>query len=263
MSITSGFALLFLMLESPNVREKSYQWFLMIGSTVAIAAGGYWLNDLYDRPIDRINRPSRALWVAVVGGRLLLSAVLLVWGIGLGMAILLPLPIFILHLLAIGGLAWYARWGKKTGLLGNVLIAGLTGIIPWEVMLLTGSTCYAVDWMIPLAIGYNFVRELIKDAEDLAGDCVYGVASLPSRLSAATWNMLLKLLWTALIMLTFMPAITAKVLWGEWPWLYLIIAGVGSLIPLLLGMRFWGNYRVQSLLLKVAMGGGLVALWGL
>lgn len=258
---TSLSALLLIWEEVKSFSPPWLQWGLMLMSTLFIAAGGYWLNDLYDQSIDRINRPTRALWVARAGQRLLLTATIIAWLMGLTFALLLPLRIFLLHLGAILMLAWYARFGKRTGLPGNVVIAALTGLVPWEVLLLTGQTTYAASWMVPLAIGFNFVRELVKDAEDLPGDRTYGVRSLPGRLRSTAWRQLLHGLWLALIGLVLLPALMHYVLWGRLPLFYLAAVLPTTVLPLLWGLTEWHDYRFMSLSLKLAMAGGLLALW--
>ena len=233
----------------------------MVCSTLAIATGGYWLNDLYDEPIDRVNRPARARKVAGVGRRPLLSAVIGVWVLGTLLALGLPWRIWLLHIGAIGALAWYARQGKKTGLPGNAVVSALTGLVAWEVLLLLRYTTYAADWMIPLAIGFNFVRELVKDAEDAAGDQLYGVRSLPTQLTPATWDRLLKGLLIGLMGLTLLPAFVQALLWQSWPWAYLATASLLVLLPLSYAIGALPSYRQISQALKVAMAGGLIALF--
>ncbi|MCS7298106.1 MAG: UbiA family prenyltransferase [Bacteroidia bacterium] len=260
---TSLSALLLVWFHTPEYKPPWNSWLGMIMSTLLIAAGGYWLNDVYDQPIDRINRPNRALWVARAGQRLLISATLGAWLIGGLIGIFLPLEIALLHTGAIIMLAWYARYGKRQGLLGNALIAALTGLVPWEVLLLTKRTVYAVDWMIPLAISFNFVRELVKDAEDLPGDKTYGVSSLPSRISPLAWNRLLRGLWLFLMGLVFLPGLLQYIFWLKSPWLYFSTILVTTILPLLWGLLEWGNYTSMSQLLKMSMIGGLLALWTL
>lgn len=233
----------------------------MVCSTLAIASGGYWLNDLYDEPIDCINRPARARKVAGVGRRTLFSAVIGGWVLGTLLALGLPWRIFFLHIGAIGALAWYARWGKKTGLPGNAVVSALTGLVAWEVLLLLRYTTYAADWMIPLAIGFNFVRELVKDAEDAAGDQLYGVRSLPTQLAPATWGRVLKGLLIGLIGLTLLPALIKGIVWRSWPWAYIATATLLVLLPLLYAISILPSYPRISQALKVAMAGGLIALF--
>ncbi|MCS7161774.1 MAG: UbiA family prenyltransferase [Bacteroidia bacterium] len=258
---TSLSALLLTTRAQPDLSIPWLSWVLMISSSLLIAVGGYWLNDLYDQPIDRLNRPQRAFWVALVGQRILLSATLFVWALGLLLSGFLPWTIFGLHGGAVALLVWYARWGKKTGLLGNAAIALLTGLVPWEVLLLLRTTSYAADWMIPLAISFNFVREIVKDAEDLAGDRLYGVASLAARLTPATFSRLLVVLWLALMALCVAPAFLHALIWHSLPWGYLFAVALGTVLPLSLGFLRWSAYGFLSGALKVGMGGGLLALW--
>lgn len=261
-TFTSACALLFVRRDTgPLTTATLWSWGLMLLSTLLIALGGYWVNDLYDQPIDRVNRPERARWVALVGGRRLVTATLLVWGLGLGLSAMLPWRIALLHLGAVGLLAWYARWGKKTGLLGNAAIALLTGLVPWEVLLLTGRTSYPADWMIPLAVGFNFVRELVKDAEDLPGDQLYGVRSLATQLSGAVWQGLLGSLEVALVGLALAPGIVKGLLWKDWPIGYFGAVGLSVGLPVGYGLLSIRDYRRQSRSLKLAMAGGLLSLW--
>lgn len=261
-SLTSLCALLFVWRDTgPVPPPTAWSWGIMLLSTVFIAVGGYWMNDLYDQPIDRVNRPERARWVALVGGRRLITAILSVWGLGLILSAVLPWRIALLHLGSVGLLAWYARWGKKTGLLGNAVIALLTGLVPWEVLLLTSRTSYPADWMIPLAVGFNFVRELVKDAEDLPGDQLYGVRSLATQLSRTAWQWLLGSLKVALVGLAVAPGVVKGLLWDSWPMSYFAAVGLSVALPVGYGLLHRRDYRRQSRALKLAMAGGLLSLW--
>lgn len=261
MGLTSACTYGLLLRETPALTRYAPLWVQMLLSTLGIAASGYWLNALYDRAIDRINRPLRARWVALVGARRLLRATLTIGAASLLLCVGLPWKVSLLHLAALIALAWYARWGKKTGLPGNALIAFLTGLVPWEVMLLTRTTTYATDWLIPLAIVFNFARELVKDAEDLPGDRLYGVRSLPAQLSPRAWDWLLRGVWGLLLGFTMLPFFVQGLLWDKWAWGYLLLASGGVALPLL-GVR-WGDYADLSRALKIAMAGGLLAVWAL
>jgi len=232
----------------------------LITSALLIMAGGYWLNDLYDVEIDTINRPRRAAAVRLLTRRRILTAVMIAWGAALLCTIPLRWQFKALHLFVIGALFWYNRWGKRLGLPGNLLIAGLTALLPWELMLLTGRTAYAVDWMIPLAAVFNFAREVIKDAEDQPGDLPYDVRSLPGRLSPWTWHYILRLGWLSLLAFLYLPALIKYLLWQTISTAYLLAVTLGSALPLLWGLVNLSDYSLLSRLLKVAMAGGLFAL---
>jgi hypothetical protein len=156
LAATALLALYLLHQTQPLLPIHEVRAFYLITSALLIMAGGYWLNDLYDVEIDTINRPRRAAAVRLLTRRRLLTAVTIAWGAALLCTIPLRWQFKALHLLVIGALFWYNRWGKRLGLPGNLLVAGLTALLPWELMLLTGRTAYAVDWMIPLAAVFNF-----------------------------------------------------------------------------------------------------------
>ncbi len=257
---TGGLAAYLLYREHPEAPMPWTELGWLLGSAVLIMAGGYWLNDVYDVEIDAINRPRRAARVRLLTRRYLLEAVLTVWMLGMLCTIPLWWTFMVLHLLVILLLFWYNRYGKRLGLIGNLLVAILTALLPWEIMLLTARTAYAVDWMIPLAAVFNFAREVVKDAEDQAGDERYGVRSLPTRLHPSRWRSILCISWVSLIVFIFIPALMKYILWRVVPVEYLLFVTVGAALPLLWGLFRLSDYRLLSRLLKVAMGGGLVAL---
>jgi len=257
---TGGLAAYLLYRAYPNAPMPWREVFWLTLSAVLIMAGGYWLNDLYDVEIDLINRPWRAARVRFLTRRCLSKAVLAVWLLAMLCTIPLWWTFKVLHAVVILSLFWYNRYGKRLGLLGNLLVAVLTALFPWEVMLLTARTAYAVDWMIPLAAVFNFAREVIKDAEDEAGDLLHGVRSLPSRLSPELWRKVLLMGWMSLIVFVYVPAGVKYILWGVVPVEYLLIVTMGSALPLLWGLFRLSDYGLLSRLLKVAMGGGLFAL---
>ena len=260
LAATALLALYLLHQTQPLLPIHEVRAFYLITSALLIMAGGYWLNDLYDVEIDTINRPRRAAAVRLLTRRRLLTAVTIAWGAALLCTIPLRWQFKALHLLVIGALFWYNRWGKRLGLPGNLLVAGLTALLPWELMLLTGRTAYAVDWMIPLAAVFNFAREVVKDAEDQPGDLPHGVRSLPMRLSPRAWHLILRVGWLSLLAFLYLPALTKYLLWQTIPAAYLIAVTLGSALPLLWGLTDLSNYRLLSRLLKVAMAGGLLAL---
>lgn len=260
LAATALLSLYLLYQSQPILPGHKVSAFYLITSALLIMAGGYWLNDLYDVEIDTINRPRRAAAVRLLTRRRLLTAVMIAWGVALLCTIPLRWQFTALHLLVIGALFWYNRWGKRLGLSGNLLIAGLTALLPWELMLLTGRTAYAVDWMIPLAAVFNFAREVVKDAEDQPGDRPHGVRSLPGRLSPRAWHFILRLGWLSLLAFLYLPALMKYLLWQTIPTTYLLVVTLASALPLLWGLTDLFNYSLLSRLLKVAMAGGLLAL---
>jgi geranylgeranylglycerol-phosphate geranylgeranyltransferase len=147
-------------------------------ATVFATGAGMAINDYFDREIDAVNRPGRAIPRGAVSARgaLAWSAVLFVGAVAA--AALLPVlavGIAVVNLLA---LVAYTEWFKGLPGVGNLVVAYLTG----SAFLFGGAAVGA-----PLAPGVLFVlaalstlsREVIKDVEDVAGDREEGLRTLP------------------------------------------------------------------------------------
>jgi geranylgeranylglycerol-phosphate geranylgeranyltransferase len=147
-------------------------------ATVFATGAGMAINDYFDREIDSVNRPERAIPRGAVSARgaLVWSGVLFV-GAVVAAAVLpvLAIAIAVVNLLA---LVAYTEWFKGLPAVGNVIVAYLTG----STFLFGGAAVGA-----PLAPSVLFVlaalstlsREVIKDVEDVAGDREEGLRTLP------------------------------------------------------------------------------------
>jgi 4-hydroxybenzoate polyprenyltransferase len=169
-------------------------------STVFIAAGGYAINDYFDRKIDRVNKPN-----AVIVGRFIYPRHAMAWhlifsisGVILGTwlawksgQLYLSLVFFI-----VSGLLWfYSTTYKREVLLGNVIVSLLAAFVPFLVLLfelpllareygqrIVPITRNLMIWVLGfsvLAFLINLAREIIKDAADFEGDQAYGKRTIP------------------------------------------------------------------------------------
>ncbi|WP_020539570.1 geranylgeranylglycerol-phosphate geranylgeranyltransferase [Lewinella cohaerens] len=175
---------------------------LIIFATVCLTAAGYVINDLLDYPIDMINRPERVLVGQKIGEgtvRWLVASLvftgffssLLLAFLKQELAWLWLFPCFAV-LLGI-----YPRALKTRPFAGNIFIAfccaGTAGLIwlaersTWR--LLSQSKMDQISFIILLFMGYAFlatwIREIIKDFEDLYGDIRLGRNTLPAYLGIA------------------------------------------------------------------------------
>jgi len=172
----------------------------LVMATVFIAAGGYAINDYFDRKIDLINKPDR-----VVIGKLIYPHHVMAYHLGFtitGIVLGTLLSFFSgsLYLsiifLTVGGLLWfYSTTYKQQVILGTVIISLLTALVPFIVLLyempllLETYGTSAMDTIKNLVIwvsGFslfafllNFAREIVKDAEDFAGDAAFKKNTLP------------------------------------------------------------------------------------
>lgn len=190
------------------------QFFLLVLSTVFIAAAGYIINDYFDTQADMINKPARVVVGVEIGRRvaMILHAMLNIIGVGIGiyLGFYIDLPaLSIVFVLATGLLWFYSTNYKRQFLVGNLSVSFLTGLVPlmvvlFEIPLLNRE--YGME-MLQHNVNFNYIfawvggfsffafittliRELIKDAEDFEGDAAYGMKTLP---------IVLGILWTRVI----------------------------------------------------------------
>ncbi len=154
-----------------------------------IAGSAMVINDYYDVEIDKVNRPERPiprgsitlkqaeiLWITTILIGIILSIIhSLLFNIGY-------LNIIIVVFMAFIG--WlYAAWGKKSGFIGNIIVA-----ISFSIGLIYGAVLN--NSSIPPYIYYFFLtsfflllsREVIKGCEDVEGDKKEGVKTLAIRI---------------------------------------------------------------------------------
>ncbi len=182
-------------------------FFLIVVSSVMIAAAGYIINDYFDLQIDSINKPSR-----VVIDKILKRRWAIVWHFVLSSAGVLLSIVFSWKtgnwIIAIGNtlcvfLLWfYSTTFKKKLLVGNIIISALTG---WVILVLyfaytysnNASPLFIEGWenhnygfnagklykFTALYAGFAFIvsliREVVKDLEDMEGDAKYNCYTMP------------------------------------------------------------------------------------
>lgn len=182
----------------PLLTERSFN--LIAAATVLTTLAGYILNDYYDRQIDAMNKPHRAVWGRVLTPSFALVLYGLVVGVAHWLAFLIdqelrprdhwPMWLFpgISFLLFL-----YAWVFKCTAVLGNLLVSVLCALVPLVMLLpeqraiwLTSFVApdlvhqaVALVWLYALfAFLSNFLREQIKDLEDFQGDAACGCNTL-------------------------------------------------------------------------------------
>jgi 4-hydroxybenzoate polyprenyltransferase len=182
-------------------------YFLLIFSTMIIAAAGNVINDYFDVKADRINKPEKVIISKFMKPR---WAILWHWTFNLVaflIAIYLSIKyetlIFVfVHLLSINLLWFYSVQLKRKLIISNIIIAFLTALVPllsvWFFKVLnessipfspyreeTWSTYLNYSFVYFLAICafiQNFAREINKDIHDIQGDLVAHVKSLPMKI---------------------------------------------------------------------------------
>lgn len=156
-----------------------WKLFVLASSTSIIAGAGYIINDYYDIKIDLINKPSRVVIGKDIPRRyaLLFHSVLSFIGVALGF--LLGWKIGLINIFSSFLLWWYSNSLKRQPLIGNFMVALLTGLSIVLINVLYGlSDPFVVIYSL-FAFFMTLVREIIKDMEDLKGDNTFGCKTLP------------------------------------------------------------------------------------
>jgi 4-hydroxybenzoate polyprenyltransferase len=195
----------------PFLRDFNYtlqfselNFLFLVLAVVFIAAAGYIINDYFDRNIDSQNCPDKVVVDRSVERRtaILLHSVFNVIGVALGFYVswrLGYLNFGMIFLLVSGALWFYSASYKRYFIVGNILIAILTAMVPFMVVvyeipllskLITPLQPPAEHTMVTVIFFYivgfsafafliTLIREIIKDMEDLEGDSSGNKRTIP------------------------------------------------------------------------------------
>jgi len=163
-----------------------------------ICGFGNVINDIYDIDIDKINKPYRPLPSGKIS---LKSAKLFAWILAIS-GILLSVfnwKCFIIALVNTTILYLYAKRFKRNKIIGNPLVAYLTG----SVFLFGGASVdniFITFILFLCAMLTTWGREIVKDFEDMEGDRRSGVLSFPIKYGKRSLYLALGLLILAVIL---------------------------------------------------------------
>jgi 4-hydroxybenzoate polyprenyltransferase len=187
----------FLHYQSIPLALNDWQYFLLVFATVMIAAGGYVINNIMDQSTDNHNKPNQ-----VVVGKSISETnaynvyfACTVMGVGAGFYLsnVINKPGFAAIFIIISATLYlYATSLKQMLLIGNfvvalllafsVIIIGifdlLPGINPENRVVMADLFSILLDYAI-FAFAINFIREIVKDLEDVNGDYNQGMSTLP------------------------------------------------------------------------------------
>jgi 4-hydroxybenzoate polyprenyltransferase len=215
--------------DSFELQFGDFQFALLVFSTMLIAAAGYIINDYFDTRTDLINKPARVVVGVAISRKVAMNLhlILNILGVGIGvyLSFYVGLPSLSLVFVLSTGLLWfYSTNYKKQFLVGNLIVAFLTSLVPlmvvlFEIPLLNreygeimirhdADFGYLFAWVSAFsffAFITTLIREIIKDAEDLEGDHAYGMKTIPIVLGTFwTRVVLAALIATTMIALGFL-----------------------------------------------------------
>lgn len=218
-AIRYGLMYPFLKASEIELQMSHFNFFLLVFSSVMIAAAGYIINDYFDTKIDLVNKPHRLIVGRKIKRRtaMFLHLILSVLGILIGIYVALRIDAWWLSSIQIISviLLWYYSINfKRRILIGNVIISMLTALVPltsgiYELVLIENNSAKIISGLHSIyteqslrsiifyfnsgwnsvffwILGYSnfaflltFIREVIKDMEDYEGDLEYNCRTFP------------------------------------------------------------------------------------
>jgi 4-hydroxybenzoate polyprenyltransferase len=178
-----------------------YDFIILVAATVFITAGGYVINDYFDIKTDLINKGK-----VIVGTKIprrmamMYHNIFNILGVAAGFYISWKTGYTMLgalFLIVSGLLYFYSASYKRQFLIGNIIVAVLTAMVPllvvfyeWPALYryysVNANTLPAINIIFYWVSGFalfafltTLTREIIKDIEDFEGDVAYGRNTVP------------------------------------------------------------------------------------
>lgn len=258
-----------------------YNFVILVAATVFITAGGYVINDYFDIKTDLINKgkvivgtkiPRRQamMWHNIFNIAGVLAGFYLSYKEGY-------IWMGTMFLVVSGLLYFYSASYKRQFLIGNVIVAILTAMVPMLVVFYEWPALYkfyalnavsvpkmdVIVWWVGgfafFAFLTNLIREIIKDVEDFEGDIAYGRNTVPvviGVLSAKIVSISLILITIILLYLTWHFFINDTI-----TLIYISIAVVIPLLGVIYRLVKSNEKKVlhsASRIMKIVMIGGVL-----
>jgi 4-hydroxybenzoate polyprenyltransferase len=184
-----------------SIQFPWYDFILLVAATVFITAGGYVINDYFDIKTDLINKGKVIVGTKIPRRKAMMwHSILNVAGVSAGFYISYKagyIWLGTMFLLVSGLLYFYSASYKRQFLIGNIIVAILTAMVPLLVVFYEWPALYKyytinairlpqINFIIYWVGGFalfafmtNLIREIIKDIEDFEGDIAYGRNTVP------------------------------------------------------------------------------------
>jgi 4-hydroxybenzoate polyprenyltransferase len=178
-----------------------YDFMLLVVATVLLTAGGYVINDYFDVQTDIINKGKVIVGTKITRRQAMMwHNIFNITGVAAGFYISWRAGYFMLgviFLLVSGLLYFYSAIYKRQFLIGNIIVAILTAMVPLLVVIYEWPALYSYYLVNAVSLpdlkflfywtgGFalfafltTLTREIIKDIEDFEGDLTYGRNTVP------------------------------------------------------------------------------------
>jgi 4-hydroxybenzoate polyprenyltransferase len=257
-----------------------WQYILLVLSTVLLAAGGYVINNIFDQNTDNINKPNNVIVGKTISEAKAYNIYIALNCIGVGIGFYLSNVIMkpgfaSIFILIAATLYFYATSLKQMMLIGNSIVALL---LSFSVIIIGIFDLYPVTFegnqqqmgiVFSILLDYalftfiiNFIREIVKDLEDVNGDSSQGMNTLPITIGInRTAKIVLGLSFIPILAILFY--INNYLFQLQFATLYLMFFVVGPLLYFTL--KIWtaktkNDFHKLSLLLKWILLLGIISI---
>lgn len=253
---------------------------LLVFATVCIAAGGNVINDIQDVAIDKINKPNKVIVGKSISEKAAYNFYIILTSLGVLLGFIVSNSIVkpslaVVFILVAALLYWYATFLKSMLFIGNLLISLLVGfslliVILFDIFPALNETDKSIQlllsktvlWYAIAALFLNFIREVVKDIQDINGDKNGERSTLPIVLGISrTTTLVFGLGVFSLFMILFFAY---NNLYQHTFLLFYFIFLLGG--PLLIfSIKAWSakkpkDYTLLSILLKIIMFLGICSI---
>lgn len=262
---------------------NDWQYLLLVVTTVLIAGAGYLINNIFDKETDTINKPEEVVIGKSISEdkafNLYIAMNIMGVGIGFYLSNLIGKPAFaLLFILISATLYLYASSLKQSLLVGNIIVAILTsmsviiiGIFNLYPLITLENQAFLglifrvlLDYAI-FAFVINFIREIVKDLEDVNGDYNQGMNTLPIALGVTRTTRLV-------FLLSFIPIVALLYYINEYYFVNeLYIATIYCLLSIVAPLIYFTvksasaknklDFHHLSLVLKFVLFFGILSIW--
>jgi len=168
------------------------------------------VNDVVDAEIDAVNAPHRPIPSGRITREEALRAAALISLLGAAAALVEGWLTAAAYAFVISAGILYNVWGKKTGLPGNIIVAGLTASPFIYAGLLTGGITPLIATVTLMVFLSVLAREIVKGVADVEGDSRAGVKTLAVTLGPRAAARIAALLYLAAIAVSPLPLLVGE-----------------------------------------------------
>ncbi|WP_081712566.1 geranylgeranylglycerol-phosphate geranylgeranyltransferase [Flavobacterium limnosediminis] len=258
----------------------NWQFILLVIATVSIAAGGYVINNIMDQETDAFSKPKDVIVGKHIseGMAYNIYAALNIIGVGIGFYLsnIIEKPSFAAVFIVVAATLYiYATNLKQNLLVGNIIVSLL---VAFSIVIVGIFDLYPATYdgnreqmglIFSILLDYalfafiiNFIREIVKDIEDMDGDYNSGMSTLPIIIGKErTSKVVFALTFIPIALLIFYVNTNLSEI--QWVMYYALLFVLAPLLYFLI--KIWSakskkEFNHLSLILKLVMLFGILSI---